>query len=125
MGHTKEYWNLLAYSDKAGSLVKNFYKEPEWILSMLEDELIEHLNIYSVTVLGLGYRETDYPYFKEINRIIPHAKWILYYYSDDDCYRAHEYIRKLNICDENVQYLSLKTNSPFLKYAKYCVYGDN
>ncbi|MEG0794826.1 MAG: AbiH family protein [Bacilli bacterium] len=119
MGHTKDITTMYRYDDKEIILVEKFYKNLDSIIQSNHTffEMLKDSN--EIVVLGLGYNETDYPYFEKINSLIPTAKWNLYYYSDFDLQHAKEYVDNLKINNGNVSYISLKTDTPFTKIVGY------
>lgn len=119
MGHTNDYYDMYRNDDREIVLVEKFYKDFDSILISHADYFNKIKNVDEIVVLGLGYRNTDYPYFEKINSIIPMVKWSLYYFSDDDYKRAQEYVEKLNLKNQNVKYISLKTETPYTKIIRY------
>lgn len=119
MGHTKVFADLYRYDYKELILVEEFYKDFDSIIESYSEYFKKMIDVEEVVVLGLGYNHTDYPYFEKINSIIPSAKWILYYYSDEDYKKARKYVETLNIISENVEYISLKRNTPYTKVVRY------
>lgn len=119
MGHTKDIYDMYLYNEPEMILVEKFYKDFESILASHANYLKEIKKVDEIIVLGLGYNNTDYPYFHEINKLVPTAKWVLYYYSADDYKRAKEYVQKLNLNNKNVKYFSLKEKTPYTKKIRF------
>lgn len=119
MGHTKDFTDMYRYDYKELILVKKFYKDFDLIIESYSEYFKKMIDVSEVVVLGLGYNHTDYPYFEKINSVIPSAKWILYYYSNEDYEKARKYVEKLNIISEKVEYISLKRNTPYTKVVRY------
>ena len=65
----------------------------------------------------MGYTETDEIYFKKINKMLPTAKWKLYYYSDEDLRKAKRYVDDIGI--ESYDYISLQEDSPYTNIVRY------
>ena len=65
MGHTKDFSEMYQYDEEEMILVEEFYKDFDRILELNSSyfEKIEDVN--EIVVLGLGYHNTDYPYFKK------------------------------------------------------------
>lgn len=119
MGHTKDIYSINTYYEQEDILVKKFYKDFDSILDSLTNYQKKIKKVDKIIVLGLGYNSTDYPYFQKINDLVPTAKWVLYYYSDDDYKRAKKYVQELNLKNINVKYVSLKENSPYTRNIRY------
>lgn len=119
MGHTKDFAIEYEYEEKKYALVRKFYKDYDSIIEFHKKYLKNITDADEIVVLGLGYNRTDYPYFERIKNLIPTAKWILYYFSDEDYIKAKKFVKKLNITNENVEYISLKTNTPYTKVIRY------
>lgn len=124
MGHTKDFSEMYQYDEEEMILVEEFYKDFDRILELNSSYFEKIQDVNEIVVLGLGYHNTDYPYFKKINSIIPNVKWCLYYFSNDDHKRAQGYVEKLNIKDENVKFISLKSETPYTKIIRYELEDD-
>ena len=99
-------------------LVKEFYKDYYSIIESYAEyynKIKDNEKIYEIVVLGLGYYDTDFPYFEKIKQLLPDVKWLLYYYSDSDYEKAANYVKKLHLSSENVTYVSIKEKSPYIE----------
>ena len=79
-------------------LVKEFYKDYYSIIESYAEyynKIKDNEKIYEIVVLGLGYNDTDFPYFEKIKQLLPDVKWLLYYYSDSDYEKAANYVKKI------------------------------
>lgn len=117
MGHTKNILEMNEYDDRKLVLVKEFYKDFDLIIESNNDYFSKINDVYEIVVLGMGYTETDKIYFKKINKILPNAKWKLYYYSNEDLKKAEGYVDDIGI--ESYDYISLKEDSPYTNIVRY------
>lgn len=115
MGHDGK--NINHYSDKrALTLVYEFYKEIDSIMSQYEDIFKKANDVDKIVVLGLGYNKTDIDYFKKLYASCnDDVIWELYYYLDEDKTKAIDYVKSIGVKEENINAISIKHNSPYIK----------
>lgn len=58
---------------------------------------LKNCGIDTIKIMGVSYSDVDFPYFQEIRKKLPNAKWEFGYHTEDDRNRANEYLRKLNL----------------------------
>ncbi|MDB7951539.1 AbiH family protein [Faecalitalea cylindroides] len=119
MGHTKNIESLHYYDERQIKLIQKFYKGLEKAIQSCESYLIDCENIQEIVILGLGYSETDFPYFEYIKDKIPNVNWILYYYSEEDYVNSKKYVANLKLDIDKVEYISIKEKSPYTKVVRY------
>ena len=119
MGHTKKISSLNYYDEREIKLIQKFYKDFERAIQTCDNYLIDCESIQEIVVLGLSYSQTDFPYFEYIKNKIPNAKWILYYYTEEDYTNAKKYVANLELSINKVKYVSIIKESPYVKEVRY------
>ena len=106
-------------ADDAYYLVKEFYKDYNSILTDNDCILQKCVNYDSISIIGMSYSETDFPYLKTIKeKLTKDEIWTLYYYSDEDKSNAKKYQKCLGLDDSNSCILNVEnlfTNTVYLE----------
>jgi hypothetical protein len=119
MGHMFGGDDIKYHDIRSLELVNKFYKDYKSIIEHHSDYFARLVNIDEIVVLGLGYTNTDYIYFKQINNMNPSAEWILYYFTLEDYENAKKYVKKLEIESRKVKYVSIKEDTPYTNKVYY------
>ena len=97
--YTGEFWQAKeGVRERIKAEMDKNYKDTSAIIRHHKQFFDALAEITDIEVLGFSYSDIDYPYFAEIKKHVPlSAKWIFWYYSDEDQIKAKSYAGRLGL----------------------------